>query len=106
VTVGLLGEAVGTGYLSLIAYLMGVWMVGDSVAFRMTSSDWYVEGAKRFAEVCVLAAVSAAVAHLFNRWAFRSRMAAARLLSVLVFSAICVSGLVGAVEFAVKKPYM
>jgi hypothetical protein len=106
VTVGLLLEGVGAAYLCLIGYLMGVWMVGDSVAFRMTSSDWYLEGVKRFAEVCVLAAVSALVVHLFNRWALCSRMPAARLVSVLVFSAICVSGLVGAVEFAVKKPYM
>lgn len=106
VAAGLIRETVGTGYLSLLAYQMGAWMVDDSVAFQMALGDWYLEAGKRVLEVCVLAFVFGIVAHLFNRWALRSRRPIAKLLTGIASGAICVSGLVGAVEFALRKPYM
>jgi len=105
-TAGVVAELLLAGYLCLIAWLLCVWMVNDSMAFRMTPGDWYAKAAVRFLEVCVLSVVFGAVAHFFNRWAFPARPATARLLTWVLAGAICLCGLAGSVNFAVTKPYM
>jgi hypothetical protein len=105
-TAGVVAEILIAGYLCLIAWILCVWMVGDSVAFRMTPADWYVKAAVRFLEACGLSVGFGAVAHFFNRWAFPARPSTARLLTWVLVGAIGLCGLAGAVNFAVTKPYM
>jgi hypothetical protein len=105
-TAGVVAELLLAGYLCLIAWLLCVWMVNDSAAFRMTAGDWYLTAAVRFLVACGLSVVFGAVAHFFNRWAFPARPMTARLLTWALSGAICLCGLAGAVNFAVTKPYM
>jgi small-conductance mechanosensitive channel len=103
---GLIAEVFGAGYVGLVAWLIGAWMVSDSVAFRMVPSDWYVEAVVRFFQASIIAAVFGIVAHFFNGWALASRPGIAKLLTWVVFGGIWIAGLAGAVDFAVRKPYM
>jgi len=105
-TGGVLVEILATAYLILIAYLIGVWMMNDSVAFRMTPADWYLEALTRFGQSSIVAALLGIPSHYFNRWAFRSRPTIGMVLTWVAFGSVSISGLLGAVEFAVTKPYM
>jgi hypothetical protein len=103
-------EVALAAYLTLIVWLLSVWMVDDSVAARMVSSDWYIEGARRFAAGVAVSLVFGAVAYVANRrWLtpllpdsplFASRAA------VLLGCCIGLGGAAGAIQFAVTKPFL
>ncbi len=106
----LLAEVGAAGYLALVTWLISGWPVDDSVAFRMTSGAWYVEGAKR-------ALVSGGIALTFgvvtyfvsSRWvspAMPSLPQSARLSAVGLATCVLLAGIVGAVHLVVTRPFL
>ena len=97
-------------YVALVVWLLSVWMVDDSQAARMVPSDWYIEAVRRFGAGIAVALVFGALAYLVNR-----RWVAALLpnspslaLRAALLLACCIGlfGGVGAIQFAVTKPFM
>jgi hypothetical protein len=104
-----LAEAVLAGYLAMLAWFWSAWMVDDSMAFRMTEADWYSVAAQRALLDVVIAAVFAAVAHTVNRQWLMNRRPGSRLLPRLapvLGASIALAGVAGAVDFAIRKPFM
>lgn len=104
----IIAEVVLATYIAFTVWLFSVWMVDDSVAFRMTGADWYFEAAKRIVISAVVAILFAVVTQALNRrWiaGFTESLALRRLAPAL---GVCISlaGIAGSVEFAIRKPFM
>ena len=97
-------------YLTLVTWLMTGWFIDDHAATLMTDADWYTEAASRFAGACLVAAISGAIVYGVNRlvaYVTGHRESRIPRLSALVFAAIiALAGVVAAVEFAIKKPFL
>lgn len=108
-TLAVLAETALAAYLAMLAWFWSAWMVDDSVAFRMTAADWYSVAANRALLAIVIAAVFAAVAHTVNRqWLIERRPASTLLprLAPVLGASIALAGVAGAVDFAIRKPFM
>lgn len=108
-TLLLAAETAVAAYLALVAWLLSAWMVDDAVAFQMTEADWWLVGAGRLGQACVVAAGYAGTLYVVNRrWVaphFRSSRFIA-LAPALLGGVVAAAAVAGAVTFAVKKPYM
>ena len=106
----LIVETVLAAHVAVVVWLLAVWMVDDSQAARMVPSDWYIEAVRRFAVGTAVGFVFGAVAYLVNRrWvaplAPNSPSLALRA-ALLLACCIGLAGGVGAIQFAVTKPFM
>jgi hypothetical protein len=106
----LIAETALATYLALMVWLLSGWMVDDSQAFRMASSDWYMEAARRFGAALLVGLLFGASAYVANRRWVTPRLPGWPLLgtraAVALASGIVLSGAVGAVQFVVTKPFM
>jgi hypothetical protein len=108
-TVLFLAETGIAVYITVVVWLLSAWMVDDSVAFRMTPTDWYIEAGKRLLVGVLLGGMFGTLAGLVNRrWvvrAFPKSVVVPHLAAVLGFC-IGLGALFGSIEFAVTKPFM
>lgn len=108
-TLAVLAETAIAAYLAMSTWLLSVWMVDDSVAFRMSENDWYGVAAQRALIDLVIAAVFAAVAHAVNQKRLIGRRPGSvwlHRLAPALGAVIALAGLAGAMEFAIRKPFM
>ena len=109
-TVLVLGETALAAYLSMVAWLLSVWMVEDSEAFQMTASDWLWTGVARFAEWFLVGAILGIVLSQANKYAGRRLLVRSvfwlALIGWLVGVGVIVASAAGAIEFVRTKPYM
>jgi len=103
-------ELVVLGYAMFMAFLLTVWIETDSFAMRATEIDWWIEGVKRLFVVVVVAAIFAAILLPVNKVLLRSLgFENRRFVSYSVgaaFLLIVVVGIIGAINFAITKPYI
>lgn len=106
----LLTELVVLGYGMLLAFLLTAWMETNSFAVRATEINWWIESAKRLFLVGVAAIVFAAMLWLANKVLFRWLGYQNRRLALFsagaAFLLIVAAGTIGAVNFAVTKPFI
>ena len=98
------------GYAILMAYLISVWMESDSFAYSATEIDWWIEAGKRFVISSGLAFALAGLVWLVNkpllkRLGFKNESLPAITASVFGGS-LCIASLIGAIVFAITKPFM
>jgi Zn-dependent protease with chaperone function len=103
-------EAVAAFYVVAVTWLLSSWFVDDSVAFRLSPRDWWIEAAYRSAVAIALALVSGVIIWLINRWIFQSVNRPSSKLPIwsglLVAFAVGIAGVGGAVRFLIEKPFM
>ena len=103
-------EVALAAYLALGVWLLAVWMVDDSRAFRMVPSDWHIEGLRRLGAAVLVGALFGGFTYFVNRrWVTPLLSNSPRLGSrFALFLACCIvlSGTAGAIQFVVTKPYM
>jgi membrane glycosyltransferase len=106
----LIAETALATYLALVLWLLSGWMVEDSQASRMASSDWYMEAARRFGAALLVGLVFGASAYFANQRWLTPRLPGWPLLgtraAVFLASCIVLCGALGAVQFIVTKPFM
>ncbi len=94
----------------LIAFLMGSWMESDAFAYSASELDWWKVAVKRFLVLSVLSVVASAIVWMINKPLFAWSGFKNKRLPVITAGVTLVSfgvaGLVGAITFAVTKPYM
>lgn len=99
-----------TAYVSLIAYLLCTWMVDDSVAARMTESDWYRVAAMRLSVATLVAASLAWGAHqVTRRWVVAPLGGSRRhalWVALALGACVLLAGALGAIRFVIDKPFM
>ena len=102
-------ELLVAGWIGFVTWLMSHWMIDDATAMQMTDADWNAGAASRAA---IALAVGAAIALLFapvhRRWAApafaRSRWFAR--LPWLMGATVATAGAIGAVQFAIERPFV
>lgn len=96
-------------YVAFIMWLSAVWMVDDSVAFRMAPTDWYLAALQRGVVSVVCAVVLTLILYFGNRWwlarTIPSRPQFAVQIALVFGGAVALAGIVGSVQFAVQKPF-
>jgi len=93
-------------YCSLLAYLLSVWFVDDSVAVQMQSNGWVRVGVMRFGQGTVGAGIVAAATFAWNRYVLRFSTRRARWVALPTFLLIVASSLAGVVRFVWTRPFM
>jgi hypothetical protein len=93
-------------YCSLMAFLLSIWFVDDSVAVQMQASDWMRVGMMRFGQSLIVAAIVAALMFAWNRYILRLSVRVARWLALPAFLLIVFSSLAGVVRFVWTRPFM
>lgn len=103
-----LAEALTAGYLALITWLMSCWMMDDSRAFRMTDTDWLLEGGRRLAVALLASAAFTVLARLAHRrWVCGADSPTwLRAVPLLLGAVVALAGAAGSVWFVVTRPYM
>jgi hypothetical protein len=98
------------GNAILIAFVMGAWMESSSFASSASESDWWFEAGNRFIVGSVMAAFLSALVWFVNRnlfvWVGFKTERPSTLIASILFGSLCVSTLVGAINFAITKPYI
>jgi hypothetical protein len=106
----LIAETGLAAYVALIVWLMTGWMVDDSQAAWMASSDWYIEAERRFGTGIVVALVFGGAAYLINRrWVaplLPNSPSVPRRAAVLFACCIGLVAGAGAIHFAITRPFM
>lgn len=97
-------------YVVLWGFLFGAWMESDDFAHFASGSDWWLEAGRRFLAATALAAVLAAAVWWGNRYLFAWVGFEYKRLPLFaagtIFVGMCGSSLVGALVFAITKPYL
>jgi len=103
-------DVVGAVYVSVLTYLMTIWMLDDGIAEKMADFDWYFVGIQRLGLGCVFALVVALlyyVLYYFVSRTYLSKFKKPLLYSLfLSFIFIFTTSLVGSINFVIDKPYM
>ena len=103
-------ELVVLGYAMFMAFLLTVWIETNSFAGRATEIDWWIEGGKRLFVVGVATAIFAAILLPVNKYIFRwlgfVNRRIASYSAVAAFLLIVAAGIIGAVNFAITKPFI
>jgi hypothetical protein len=105
----LAAEVMAAAYLALMAWLLSVWMVDDSVAFQMTEADWWLVGARRLGVACAVALGYAGVLWLINRRWVAPCFGPSRLIlfaPAVLGGVVAAAAAVGVATFVTTKPYM
>ena len=105
----LLVEIATASYVAMMVWLVSVWMVDDSVAARMGPMDWYVEAGRRLLIGGLAGAVVGGLTHVVNGRlvvrAFPTSTLSRRIPEILAIG-IALTGVSGAIHFAITKPFM
>jgi len=103
-------ELLVLGYAMFMAFLLTVWIETHSFANRATEIDWWIEGGKRLFVVCVAAALFAGILLPLNKVLFRwlgfENRRYATFSAAVAFLLIVAAGIIGAVNFAITKPFI
>ena len=103
-------ETALAAYLSIVVWLLSVWMMDDSQAAAMVPLDWYIEALRRLVAAAVIGSVFGGILFLTNRRLAAALFPRSPSLSIGIAWALaaCVilAGAVGAVQFVVTKPFM
>ena len=103
-------ELVVLGYAMFMAFLLTVWIETNGFAMRATEIDWWIEGGKRLFVVGVVAAIIAAILLPVNnvlfRWFGFENPRYVSYSAGAVFLLIVAAGIIGAINFAITKPYI
>lgn len=106
----IVAEAAALVYVTLLTWLMTAWFIDDHTASQMTENDWYLLAARRLAGDVMVAALLGAIVYGANRLVARvtgHRTSHVPRYSALAFAAVIfVAGLVAAIQFAVRKPFL
>ncbi|WP_237057542.1 hypothetical protein [Microbulbifer sediminum] len=98
------------GNAMLIAFLMCSWMESDAFAYSASELDWWELAVKRFLLLSVLSVIASAIVWKINKqlfaWSGFKNEQLPVITARITLVSLCVAGLVGAVIFAVTKPYM
>jgi hypothetical protein len=100
-------EAAALVYTVFMSYLLTAWMETDAFAVQATNIDWWVEGGKRLLIVGLGASFVACISMVGNGYLFRwLGLRLALFSAIAVFVLMVAAGMIGAIEFAVTKPFM
>jgi hypothetical protein len=106
----LTAELLLAAYLMLVVWLLSVWMVDDSQAFRMVPSDWYVTGARRLCGGLLVGMAFGGLTFAVNRkWVLPFLSESPWLgtrTTLLVALGIVLSATAGTIQFVITKPFM
>ncbi|MEA2488666.1 MAG: hypothetical protein QOH21_458 [Acidobacteriota bacterium] len=106
----LIVETAALCYGTLMAWLLSIWFLDDTVVAAMQPADWWTIAAERVV-ICAAVALPAAICILVvNRWLARvAGQTSSRwpLVTAGLFAALPVgASLTGALQFGITKPYM
>ncbi|WDE96330.1 hypothetical protein PQO03_11480 [Lentisphaera profundi] len=95
------------GYLTLMAYLICIWMIDDSLAFELTTLGWIIIGLKRLI-ICLTASVIISfLLYQFNKVILNEiKTETHKKICIVYASIISISAIIGSIIFIIKKPYM
>lgn len=104
-------ELILTIYLGFIAYIISSWFIDDSVAVTLIDNDWNMIATRRIINFLIIGAIFAISTffinkHLFSRFAQIKKNKTSIIISTLIFFMIIIPSIIGAIEFATKKPFM
>ena len=103
-------QLIGVAYLTLIAWLTSTWMVDDGWAARAGDADWWMLAVTRAGLGVLAAAVAGGSLLVLNHGLARWRLGFAGLRPVPVAwmgaGAIGAASVIGAIYFAVERPFM
>jgi len=105
----ILGQVAGAVYLAVIVWLLSVWLIDDSLAFRLTPGGWYWLGLQRLGFALAVAVGAAIASYVLNlalvRWFVPDYRRLARYVSIALGGVVALAGVIGCIEFVVRKPY-
>jgi hypothetical protein len=102
-------QAVGVIYVALVAWLASSFMADDSWAARATDADWWLLAGKRsltgLALALVVGVVLLAVNYVMIYWKLESRAARPLRTALIGVVVVAAASLVGALQFAIARPW-
>jgi hypothetical protein len=103
-------QVIGTLYVALFCWLIAAWMVDDSWAFRAAPIDWWRTAATRLGFGILIGAAAGLLLVALNKLLARAGLNVPRLgpwqVGLGAFAAIVAASAIGALYFAIRKPYM
>ena len=103
-------QFLGVAFAAFLAWLMSGWMVDDSWAERASDADWWFEAGRRTAVGLLGALIVGCVLFVLNRslahWKLASPAARPIRAAILGASVVAAASTVGAVMFAIDRPFM
>ena len=97
-------------YATFMAFLVNVWMESDSFALFATELDWWLKAAKSFAlttfAALIITAIIYYIGYMLLRRGMIKRTQYPLYSALLVFTAMTLAGLGGAIMFVIEKPYL
>jgi hypothetical protein len=102
-------QGIGVIYMALVAWLASSFMADDSWAARATDVDWWLLAGKRsligLTMALVVGVVLLAVNHAMIYWKLESRAARPRRTALIGAAVVAGASLVGALQFAIERPW-
>ena len=101
-------ETIAVGALTVTSWMLSGWYLGDAALAQMTTWDWWHIALERIAWWSAIGGLAAMIAFYLNRFVARSlgnpNSRVPIVSALLFFSAISIASIIGALQFAVKKP--
>jgi len=104
-------EFIVAAYLAYISYFLSAWFINDSVAVRLKDNDWNMIAVWRVLEFLVVGLVFSLITFFINKYVISHFMLGKKqklavIISVMIFFMIVIPSIIGAIEFAIEKPFM
>lgn len=97
-------------YAIPMSFLLTVLFATDTFAFQATELDWWIAGGKKFAAICIAAAILVSCMLIVNRPLFRwiglRNPRLALYLSAAAGIAMLGAGMIGTIMFILSKPFI
>ena len=94
----------------LIVFLMTTWMEDHTFATSASEIDWWIIAGQKFLVAIVLSVVASILLLLVNRplfiWSGFTNERLPYITAKIMFISLFISSLIGAIIFAVEKPYI
>jgi hypothetical protein len=104
-----LGEAVVCFYLTTVVWVMTRWPDSEAVAYRMRGWDWWKAGASHFLAGSLVGLVGGGTVFIANRPVMRWLGVEGKRIPLGIAgsfaAAIVLAAFIGALSFAIRKPY-
>lgn len=110
VAIVMLGEAFVFASAVMVIFVMSAWMESDAFMISASEIDWWVEAGKRFIFASFLSLLFVAAFWLINKlllsWIQFKKQKAHNYLAVIALFVLLGSSLMGAITFAITRPFM
>jgi hypothetical protein len=100
-----------SAYVAFCGYFLSGWFINDEAAARLAENDWNMIAATRVFYASIIALLMAGAFFIMNKYIFShytngTHNKNALITSIVIFFMIVIPSIIGAIEFALKKPFM